>query len=50
MLAVVEVKKRVQQGRGIGGGMEVSEYVAVCRRIFCRNILMQSIATIYSEP
>jgi ESCRT-II complex subunit VPS22 len=27
MLAVADVKKRVQQGRGIGGGMEVSEYV-----------------------
>lgn len=25
MLAVAEVKKRVQQGRGIGGGMEVSD-------------------------
>ena len=27
MLAVSEVKKRVQRGKGIGGGMEVSEYV-----------------------
>jgi hypothetical protein len=26
MLAVAEVQKRMQQGRGIGGGMEVSEY------------------------
>lgn len=28
MIAVGEVKQRVQKGRGIGGGMEVSEYVA----------------------
>ena len=27
MLAVSEVQKRVQRGKGIGGGMEVSEYV-----------------------
>lgn len=27
MMAVNEVAKRVQKGRGIGGGMEVSEYV-----------------------
>lgn len=29
MIAVAEVRQRVQKGRGIGGGMEVSEYV-VC--------------------
>ncbi len=27
MMAVNEIAKRVQKGRGIGGGMEVSEYV-----------------------
>lgn len=29
MLAVAEVRKRVEKGRGIGGGMEVSEYVTL---------------------
>lgn len=28
MLAVSEVQKRVEKGRGIGGGMEVSQYVS----------------------
>lgn len=27
MIAVAEVRQRVQKGKGIGGGMEVSEYV-----------------------
>lgn len=28
MISVAEVRERVQRGKGIGGGMEVSEYVA----------------------
>lgn len=38
MMAVDEIAKRVQKGRGIGGGMEVSEYVHM------RNIKVQTIA------
>lgn len=35
MMAVDEIAKRVQKGRGIGGGMEVSEYVHM------RNVNLQ---------
>jgi hypothetical protein len=27
---VPQVRKRVEKGRGIGGGLEVSEYVDMC--------------------
>jgi len=29
MIAVAEIQKRVEKGRGIGGGMEVSQYVGI---------------------
>ena len=34
IMAVMEVQKRVEKGRGIGGGMEVSEYVQQLVRLF----------------
>lgn len=35
MIAAAEVKRRVQKGRGVGGGMEVSEYAP----FQCGNLL-----------
>lgn len=35
MIAVGEVRQRVQKGRGIGGGMEVSEYATSNSGISC---------------
>jgi len=34
MIAVAEVQKRVEKGKGIGGGMEVSQYVG-CTNVRC---------------
>lgn len=37
LMAVEEIVKRVQKGRGIGGGIEVSEYVVfhiICKMFF----------------
>lgn len=38
MLAVSEVQKRVQKGKGIGGGMEVSEYAKEITSYRCTGI------------
>lgn len=38
MMAVDEVAKRIQKGRGIGGGMEVSEYVDTPNPFFNKRL------------
>lgn len=42
LIAVGECKERVQKGKGIGGGMEVSEYV-ICLPLYrCRLELIRT--------
>ena len=56
MIAVAEVKQRVQKGRGIGGGMEVSECVAIPTKhslgpvvdIACRDDILRAVKSL--EP
>ena len=56
MMEVEEVRKRVQKGRGIGGGMEVSEYVTPRAALPCQVIYLsrpnafRSTVTMFSAP
>lgn len=52
MMAVDEVAQRVQKGRGIGGGMEVSEYADTLEHTFHAHELrvLLRLAMIFFEP